>query len=163
VAGDYYPKLQSCVPFTPVTGARLLMPPGAPPGRQVALAKALLAVADKCGVSGLHCTFLTEAEAGVLSDASGGKFLTRVGLQYHWCNKDYEDFDGFLADLLQRKRNAVIQALCREFKGCARNSLVCARNMLIVTGMHWLCQEFSLCDRNSLVVPGIHWFVPGIC
>jgi uncharacterized protein len=103
--GDYYPKLQSCVPFTPVTGPRLLVHPEA---ARDAVAHALMAgmleLARQTGVSSLHVTFPTEAEWRALGDAG---FLQRTGLQYHWENRGYETFEDFLASLASRKRKAI--------------------------------------------------------
>ena len=78
----YYPKLQCCVPFTPATGARLLVAAGplAAPVRRV-LAQSLMSITDQLGVSSLHVTFNTEAEASTMTELG---FLQRSGLQYHW-------------------------------------------------------------------------------
>ena len=103
--GSYYPKLQACVPFTPVTGPRLLLPPE---GERGAVAQTLMAgmleLARQTGVSSLHVTFPTESEWRELGEAG---FLLRTGLQYHWENRGYETFDDFLASLAARKRKAI--------------------------------------------------------
>lgn len=103
--GEYYPKLQVCVPFTPVTGRRLLTRPG--PARKTAedyLAAALIEVARQSGTSSLHVTFLTAPEWEKLG--SGG-FLPRSDQQFHWHNRGYKSFDDFLADLASRKRKMI--------------------------------------------------------
>ena len=100
----YYPKLQCAVPFTPVTGRRLLVRPGAPAGTERLLAEAMIEVARRLDVSSLHVTFPTESEARSLAAAG---FLPRLGQQYHWLNRGYRDFDDFLADLSSRKRKAI--------------------------------------------------------
>ncbi|CAA7614089.1 GNAT family N-acetyltransferase [Magnetospirillum sp. UT-4] len=99
--GRYYPKLQCAVPFTPVTGPRLLA--RSEPVRE-ALATAMVEMAGRWGVSSLHVTFPTEAEADLLE---GKGFLRRLGFQYHWENRDYAGFDDFLAALSSRKRKQV--------------------------------------------------------
>jgi len=103
--GDYYPKLQVAVPFTPVTGPRLLAHPspmaGAVPG---ALADALTEITTANNLSSAHVTFLTEAEWRML-DARG--FLQRTDQQFHWENDGYTDFDDFLGRLASRKRKAI--------------------------------------------------------
>ncbi|MDH3473033.1 MAG: GNAT family N-acetyltransferase [Rhodospirillales bacterium] len=103
--GRYYPKLQSSVPFTPVTGPRLLLRPGAGQG---AVAAALIAgmqeLAERHGVASLHVTFPERAEWQALGEAG---FLQRVGLQYHWQNRGYGSFEDFLGDLVSRKRKAI--------------------------------------------------------
>jgi len=97
--GEYYPKLQVAVPFTPVTGPRLLTG-GNSEGRG-ALAQALMAFAKRLEVSSLHITFPTEEEAGALS-AQG--FLQRHDQQFHWHNEGYRDFADFLDRLSSIKR-----------------------------------------------------------
>ncbi|MBX9635707.1 MAG: GNAT family N-acetyltransferase, partial [Magnetospirillum sp.] len=82
--GRYYPKLQCAVPFTPVTGPRLLVRPGTPADLGAALAQGLADVAKAMKVSSLHVTFPTGPEAECL-EAAG--FLRRLGFQYHWENQ----------------------------------------------------------------------------
>jgi predicted N-acyltransferase len=103
--GRYYPKLQVAVPFTPVPGPRLLVRPG--PFETVlreALVETLVATADRSKLSSLHITFCTETEATAMREAG---LLHRVGVQYHWHNRDYGSFDDFLAALNSRKRKAI--------------------------------------------------------
>ena len=103
--GRYYPRLQCAVPFTPATGPRLLVNPAADRREVTAgLAAAMLELARRHKVSSLHVTFLTGQEYETLGDFG---FLQRLGVQYHWRNRDYADFDGFLADLASRKRKAI--------------------------------------------------------
>ncbi len=102
--GRYYPKLQAAVPFTPVTGPRLLVRPGTPGDVGATLAGALRRIAERSGVSSAHVTFATAAEcAGLAADG----FLTRIGCQYHWRNEGYGAFEDFLAALTSRKRKAI--------------------------------------------------------
>ncbi len=103
--GDYYPKLLSAVPFTPVPGPRLLA--GPEPGRedrQRTLASASITLAEKLGVSSLHVTFLTEGEWQQLAPSG---FLQRTDQQFHWHNPGYVSFDDFLATFSSRKRKMV--------------------------------------------------------
>lgn len=103
--GDYYPKLQSCVPFTPVTGPRLLVHPTAEQARVRALLIAgLQEVARQHDVASLHVTFPREDE---WEDFGKAGFLQRVGRQYHWENRGYTSFDDFLGALSSRKRKAI--------------------------------------------------------
>ena len=102
--GRYYPKLQAAVPFTPVTGPRLLTRADAPTGTAEALAMAMVELARQLGVSSLHVTFNSEEEAGLFTRMG---FLPRIGQQYHWRNEGYSCFDDFLANLSSRKRKAV--------------------------------------------------------
>jgi predicted N-acyltransferase len=105
--GRYYPKLQASVPFTPVTGPRLLVRPDAD---REAVAGALIAAMAELGrrsdVSSLHVTFPTRPEWERLGAAG---FLQRLGRQYHWENHGYGSFENFLATLSARKRKAIRQ------------------------------------------------------
>ena len=95
--GRYYPKLQVAVPFTPVTGRRLLVAPG--PRRDEAraiLLRALAALPGETGASSLHVTFPDAADADAL-EAAG--FLRRTGEQFHFFNEGYRCYDDFLAAL----------------------------------------------------------------
>ncbi|MBU1835293.1 MAG: GNAT family N-acetyltransferase [Alphaproteobacteria bacterium] len=102
--GAYYPKLQIAVPFTPATGRRFLTRPGFEAMGMSALIQGVVQVASDNELSSLHITFCTEAEA--LAGAEMG-LMSRVGQQFHWVNRDYADFDGFLADLSSRKRKNI--------------------------------------------------------
>ncbi len=106
--GRYYPKLQSAVPFTPVSGRRLLVRPGADAGTEAeladVLAAAMVTLGERLGVSSVHVNFPTEAEWRRLGDHG---FLLRTGQQYHWRNRGYERFDDFLGSLSSRKRKAI--------------------------------------------------------
>ena len=109
VAGTYYPKLQVAVPFTPVPGPRLL---GHRPQQLLA---ALEAVTIQNGLSSAHITFIDSA--GV-AEAERRGWLVRHGVQYHWFNRGYRDFDDFLASLTSRKRKAI-----RKERAVAREGL----------------------------------------
>ena len=102
--GRYYPKLQIAVPFTPATGRRLLLKPGADQGLVAQLADAALALAEKRRASSVHITFPTEAEWTELGEAG---WIRRTGLQYHWTNEGYASFDEFLEALASRKRKTL--------------------------------------------------------
>ncbi len=103
--GDYYPKLQVSVPFTPATGPRLLVRPG-PQAEAVrhALADALADVCRQSNASSVHVTFPTEAEWQLLGQHG---FLQRTHRQFHWQNAGYGSFDEFLAALASRKRKTI--------------------------------------------------------
>jgi len=104
--GRYYPKLQAAVPFTPVTGPRLLVNPDEPDPRrmQAALLSAMVQLADRAGLSSVHVTFPIETEADLGAELG---FLRRQGQQYHWENPGYRDFQDFLDTLASRKRKAI--------------------------------------------------------
>ncbi|HYF58335.1 MAG TPA: GNAT family N-acetyltransferase [Burkholderiaceae bacterium] len=97
----YYPKGLVAVPFTPVPGPRLLAADA--PARRALLA-ALEAEADRLGLSSLHLLFPRAADADALRAAG---WLQRRGVQFHWTNPGWRDFDGFLAALAQPKRKKI--------------------------------------------------------
>src|SRR5262245_41296847 len=103
--GDYYPKLQVAVPFTPAQGRRLL----ARPGEQAeavrnALADSLATICKRSNASSVHVTFLTEEEWRMLGTRN---YLQRTHRQFHWTNEGYASFDDFLAALSSRKRKTI--------------------------------------------------------
>ncbi len=103
--GRYYPKLQVSVPFSPVTGPRLLARPGPEESTtRVAIAAAMMKLTDREQISSLHVTFPLEDEARILERAG---FLIRSGHQFHWKNREYDSFDAFLATLTSRKRKSI--------------------------------------------------------
>ncbi|CAH2070356.1 unnamed protein product [Thlaspi arvense] len=105
--GRYYPKLQCCVPFTPVSGPRILVHDG-PCKDQVfdAIVSAMTELAAKLQVSSLHITFPSGAEWNKLKEKG---FSQRIGMQYHWKNRGYKNFDEFLMDMKQSKRKNIRQ------------------------------------------------------
>jgi predicted N-acyltransferase len=107
--GSYYPKLQIAVPFTPVPGPRLL---GSRPQHLLAAAEA---VVEQNDISSAHITFLDEAGR---QECERRGWLIRLGVQYHWRNRGYRDFDDFLSALSSRKRKAI-----RKERAAAREGL----------------------------------------
>jgi predicted N-acyltransferase len=103
--GRYYPKLLSAIPFTPVTGPRLLTRAAADPhAAQATLAAGLIELTERHGASSLHVNFAPQDQVAMLAEHG---FLTRKGHQYHWRNDGYESFDDFLGALTSRKRKAI--------------------------------------------------------
>ena len=103
--GSYYPKLQCSVPFTPVTGPRLLTAAGEDAGTvKAGLAEALKVVTDRLGVSSAHVTFAQEADMPTLESAG---FLHRTDKQFHFFNEGFSTYDDFLNLLASRKRKAL--------------------------------------------------------
>lgn len=105
----YYPKLLVGVPFTPVTGARFLVAPGAARARWLpALAEALREVARAHQLSGAHVNFCREDELAALVAAG---WLPRLGLQYHWQRRGWARFDDYLGELRHKRRKEVRREL----------------------------------------------------
>jgi predicted N-acyltransferase len=99
----YYPKLLSAVPFTPVTGSRLLAHTAE--DRQL-LARAALQLAQQLETSSLHILFPDEQDKQAMVDAG---YMLREGVQFHWENQNYADFDAFLATMKMDKRKKLRQ------------------------------------------------------
>jgi len=98
---EYYPKLLSAIPFTPVTGGRLL---ARDETARSALVKALLALQQQADVSSTHVLYPPPQQAEALERAG---FLLRNGVQFHWLNDGYDDFEQFLSTLEQKKRKNI--------------------------------------------------------
>jgi predicted N-acyltransferase len=103
--GQYYPKLQCSVPFTPVTGPRLLVEARENSAAiKAGLAAAVKAVTEKYGVSSAHLTFVQDDDLEVLRAAG---FLHRTDQQFHFFNENFSSYDDFLGTLASRKRKAL--------------------------------------------------------
>ena len=103
--GDYYPKLQIAVPFTPATGRRLLVAPGPQAAAaQAALLDGLDSLRRGVSASSIHATFLTKPEWEFLGAAG---YLQRNDQQFHFLNEGYADFEAFLTALASRKRKMI--------------------------------------------------------
>ncbi|WP_088309164.1 GNAT family N-acetyltransferase [Novosphingobium sp. B 225] len=96
--GNYYPKLQIAVPFTPATGPRVLTDD---PIKAALLLRAAEQVCADNGLSSAHATFIEPAQLPWF-EAAG--WLPRSDIQFHWTNRGYACFDDFLAQLSSRKR-----------------------------------------------------------
>jgi predicted N-acyltransferase len=134
----YYPKLLSAIPFTPVTGPRLLARDDA---ARAALIQALLATQEGTDVSSTHVLFPPDEEARQLADAG---FLLRSGVQFHWMNAGYADFDEFLATLEQKKRKNIRAERRKVAEAGVRLRRVRGRD---VTPEEW--RFFTRCYRHT--------------
>lgn len=97
---NYYPKLQSSIPFTPATCPKLLCAQDSPESQQLLL-DACLQVAEQAKVSSLHMTFLPKPQWQQAADSG---LLQRMDQQFHWHNANYQTFDEFLLQLASKKR-----------------------------------------------------------
>ncbi|HWU97395.1 MAG TPA: GNAT family N-acetyltransferase [Oxalicibacterium sp.] len=98
---DYYPKLLSAIPFTPVTGSRLIARDAE---AQSALVAALGAIQQGNDFSSTHILYPPQEQAEILHDDG---FLLRTGVQFHWLNNGYRSFDEFLETLERKKRKNI--------------------------------------------------------
>jgi len=109
---QYYPKAVVAVPFTPVTGRRILvgswLDDDTHAGIRRALVETAVSVASQMGLSSVHFNFVLDDERGVFDDL---QVPMRFGMQYHWYNgrqqgaeEDYADFDAFLSRFRSKRR-----------------------------------------------------------
>jgi uncharacterized protein len=130
--GQYYPKLQVSSPFSPVTGARLLIRDGEDRvAATAALVQGLRMLRGQTGASSIHLTFLPESDWEALGRMG---FLQRVDQQFHWSNAGYASFDAFLETLASRKRKAIR----KERAGALASGIVIRRlTGAAITPAHW--------------------------
>lgn len=136
----YYPKLVCAVPFTPVAGPRLLSATAAGRAR---LLSAAFDLASELGASGLHCLFQNEAEA---REMHGQGMMLRSGLQFHWQNRGYADFEAYLAEMNHEKRKKIRQ----ERRRVRESGISFSRDLgKDVTESQWAF--FASCYRNTYI------------
>ena len=100
---QYYPKLLSGIPFTPVPGPRLLAQSHED---RVLLAREAVALADQNELSSLHVLFPTQDDCAALREAG---FMFRESIQFHWQNEGYQNLEDFLSHLNQKSRKKLRQ------------------------------------------------------
>ncbi len=112
---NYYPKLQSAIPFTPVTGDRIVLNKSVKDkkGKQVQVINNMIEEAKKINVSSLHFNFVNDASNWNEID----NIMIRSGIQFHWNNNEYNNFNEFLNDLSSRKRKII-----RRERQCIENN-----------------------------------------
>lgn len=130
--GRYFPKLLSAVPFTPVPGPRMLVRADADRAAvEEILVGGLVGLVKRLGVSSAHVNFLPRDQWERLGEFG---LLQRTGLQYHWSNQGYPDFEAFLAALSSRKRKAIR----RERREVAESGLTLRRlTGAAIEDRHW--------------------------
>ncbi len=129
--GRYYPKLQVSVPFTPVTGPRLLVRHGAGSSAREILLGGLRTLQAQIGASSTHLTFLSREDS---DDLAARGYLARTDKQFHWLDDGFGDFEGFLGALASRKRKAIR----RERRDALASGItVAALTGSEITEAHW--------------------------
>lgn len=102
---DYYPKLSNAVPFTPATGERWLVSEHMDSELAIKLLVAtFMQLTEEREISSIHSLFTSEEQAQQLGQHD---FLIRHSSQFHWQNKNYDDFDDFLAGMNSKKRKNI--------------------------------------------------------
>ncbi len=104
--GRYYPKLVSAIPFTPVCGPRILVNPAPGKDREIRtlIIKTATELADRAQLSSFHCLFTEQDDQQVMADRG---LLMRRTCQFHWHNRNYDDFEHFLQGLTSRRRKQI--------------------------------------------------------
>ncbi|MCE2516989.1 MAG: N-acetyltransferase [Alphaproteobacteria bacterium] len=113
--GQYYPKAQSAIPFSPVPGQRLLIDSPDPDAAFIALAHGAIEATDAMNLSSLHITFLSGGETEGLN-RQDPRWINRKGVQFHWRNQGFDHFDDFLGLMAARKRKTIRRER-REMQG----------------------------------------------
>ncbi|MEQ9619917.1 MAG: GNAT family N-acetyltransferase [Deltaproteobacteria bacterium] len=102
---SYYPKIVVAIPFTPATGARILVHPEYPFNQCAeTMVKSLISLCAQENCSSIHVLFLTEDERVFLEKRG---FLTRKTHQYHWKNRNYKLFEDFLSDIRSGRKKQI--------------------------------------------------------
>jgi hypothetical protein len=129
--GSYYPKLLSAAPFTPATGARLLVRPDvdADEGRKLLLGGALT-LCQRYGASSFHVNFPVEDEWRWMGEQG---LALREGQQYHWENRGYATFEDFLGALSSGRRKTIR----RERRDAAACLEILCLTGAEITEAHW--------------------------
>ncbi|MBL42102.1 MAG: GNAT family N-acetyltransferase [Rhodospirillaceae bacterium] len=105
--GNYYPKLLVAIPFTPVSGPRLLVKSkNHSKFIKNIMIERIIEIAKQNNFSSLHLNFTQNIDNNILLNKN---FLSRVGIQFHWKNNDYKDFNDFLFFLSSRKRKSILK------------------------------------------------------
>ena len=104
--GNYYPKLVSAIPFTPVRGPRILINRSAGREQDIknTIVKTVADLAQRSQLSSFHCLFTAEEDLEILEK---NDLLLRRTCQFHWHNRDYEDFDHFLQGMTSKRRKQI--------------------------------------------------------
>ncbi len=102
---NYYPKLQSAIPFTPVTGERIIIDKKIKniKEKENEIITNIITEAKNINVSSLHFNFIKNTSMW----KNNKEIMLRSGIQYHWKNNDYKSFDKFLESLSSRKRKII--------------------------------------------------------
>ena len=135
---SYYPKLSSAIPFTPVSGARLL---SADPAVREKLANAAIALAQELKASSLHILYPTQGQSEDLKNLG---YMLRTRTQFHWRNRGYQRFDDFLAEMSHDKRKKIKQERRKIFEQNIRFEILEGSQ---IASQDW--QFFNRCYRTT--------------
>ncbi len=135
---NYYPKLVSALPFTPITSQRMIANNAQ---TQALMVEALTETMHKHQLSSAHVLFPDDDSATVLKQAG---WLQRQGVQFRWQNENYIDFEDFLKTLSHDKRKKIHQ----ERKKVVSSGVICKRiKGADITSEQW--HFFYECYENT--------------
>jgi predicted N-acyltransferase len=140
---NYYPKLQSAIPFTPVTGERIIVSDALKDklSKKVEIINRIIEKTKKINVSSLHFNFLPQPNN---IKQQNPELLVRQGIQFHWKNNNYKSFDDFLKTLSSRKRKVIKkERLCIDSNNLKIKLLIGDK----ITPEHW--DFFYQCYLNT--------------
>ena len=117
---NYYPKIQSAIPFTPVTGERIIVNKFIKniSNKRLSIINHIIEETKKLDVSSVHFNFICNPKKWNLNK----KMMIRQGIQFHWKNNNYKTFDDFLITLSSRKRK-----LIKKERQCIKNNNLVVR------------------------------------
>jgi len=102
---DYYPKWLTAVPLKPCQGMRIIIKASVDP---LVVTQLLLTfikqLSEQRGISSWHCLFPVWLQAEQLRSLG---LSIREGVQFHWFNRGYQDFNDFLQTLSASKRKMI--------------------------------------------------------
>ncbi|MDC1054026.1 GNAT family N-acetyltransferase [Alphaproteobacteria bacterium] len=112
---NYYPKLQSAIPFTPVTGERIFISKKIKNKKDKIkeIINNIIREAKKLNVSSAHFNFIKNPNEWDAEEP----IMIREGIQFHWENNNYKSFDDFLITLSSRKRKQI-----KKERECLKNN-----------------------------------------
>ena len=140
---SYYPKLQSAIPFTPVTGERIIISDIVKnkSNKKIEIINRIIKKAESINVSSLHFNFIKDPFEIIKSKLN---LLSRKGIQFHWKNDNYNNFEDFLKTLSSRKRKVIKkERLCLKDNNLIVNKLTGSD----IKSEHW--EFFYKCYLNT--------------
>ncbi len=154
----YYPKLLIAVPFTPITGSRLLIQPNQDrTALQKRLTNAVSLLAEEEAVSSVHWLFTTENETAQLTQTG---LLPRVSNQFHWDNAGYASFADFLGALNTKKRKNILRERRRVRDAGIRFSWRTGHEATPTDWQHFYhCYRRTIDDHGSITYLNLDFFL----
>jgi len=140
---NYYPKLQSAIPFTPVTGERIIISDliKDKSNKKIEIIKKIIKKAETIDVSSVHFNFINNTSKIKIKNIN---LLSRKGIQFHWKNNNYNNFEEFLKTLSSRKRKVI-----KKERLCLKNNNLTVKKLTgnDIKNEHW--DFFYKCYLNT--------------